>query len=52
MKPQETKKNNAQIEIQIGSEEWQSPDDQVNSPEKSDDNTAMFSRQLERFMEC
>jgi hypothetical protein len=45
------KENSAQIEIQIGSEGQQSPDDQVNNPEKSDDNIATFSRELERFME-
>jgi hypothetical protein len=45
------KQINAQIEIKIGSEEEQSPDNQVNNPEKSDDNIAMSSRQLERFME-
>jgi hypothetical protein len=45
------KESNTQIEVQIGCEEGQSPDDQVNNPDKSDDNTATFSRQLERFME-
>ena len=29
----------------------QSPDHQVNNPEKSGDNIAIFSKQLERFME-
>jgi hypothetical protein len=45
------KESNAQIEIQIGDEEEQSPDNQVNNPEKTDDNITMFSKQLERFME-
>jgi len=43
--------SNAQIEVRIDGEEEQSPDNQVNNPEKSDDNIAMFSKQLERFME-
>ena len=42
---------NAQIEVQIGCEEEPSLDNQVNNPEKSDDNIAMFSKQLQRFME-
>jgi hypothetical protein len=46
------KQGNAQIEVQRGGEEEQSPDNQVNNPEKSNDNIAMFSKQLERFMEC
>jgi hypothetical protein len=37
--------------VQIGDEEEQSPDNQVYNPEKPDDNIAMFSKQLERFME-
>jgi hypothetical protein len=45
------KESNAQIEVQIGGEVEQSPDHQVNNPEKSDDNFALFSKQLERFME-
>jgi hypothetical protein len=45
------KGSNAQIEVQIGGEEEQSPDNQVNNPEKSDDNIVMFSKLLERFME-
>jgi hypothetical protein len=44
------KGSNAHIEVQIGGEEQQSPDNQVNNPEKSDDNIVMFSKQLERFM--
>jgi hypothetical protein len=44
-------KVNTQIETQIGGEEVQSPDDQVNSLDKSDDNTAMVSNHLQRFME-
>jgi hypothetical protein len=43
--------NNAQIRVQIGCEEEQSLDNQVNNPEKSDDNIIMFSKQLERFMD-
>jgi hypothetical protein len=43
--------SNAQIEMQRGSEERQSPDDQVNNPVKSNDNMVMSSKQLERFME-
>jgi hypothetical protein len=38
------KEINTQIEVQINSEEEQSPDDQVNNPDKSDDKTAMVSR--------
>jgi hypothetical protein len=45
------KESNAQIEVQIGGEEEQSLDNQVNNSEKSDDNIVMFSKQLERFME-
>jgi len=45
------KESNAQIEVQIGGEEEQSPDNQANNPEKSDGNIVMFSKQLERFME-
>ena len=45
------KGSNAQIEVQIGCEEEQSLDNQVNNPEKSDDNIVMFSKQLEKFME-
>jgi hypothetical protein len=45
------KEGKAQIEIQRVGEEQQSPDDQVNNPEKSDNNIVMFSKQLERFME-
>jgi hypothetical protein len=45
------KEVNSEIEIHIGGEEEQSPDDQVNNRDKSDDNTAMFSNHLERFME-
>jgi hypothetical protein len=44
-------RSNAQIEVQIGGEEEQSPDNHVNNPEKSDDNIVMFSKKLERFME-
>ena len=44
------KESKAQLEVQIGGEEEQSPDNQVNNPEKSDDNIVMFSKQLERFM--
>ena len=43
--------SNAQIEVRIDGEEEQSPNNQVNNPEKSDDNIVMFSKQLERFME-
>ena len=43
--------SNAQIVVQIGGEEEHSLDNQVNNPEKSDDSIAMFSKQLERFME-
>jgi hypothetical protein len=46
------KESNAQIEVQIGCEKEQSFDNQVNNHEKSEDNTVMFSKQLERFMEC
>jgi len=42
--------SNAQNEVRIDGEEEQSPDNQVNNPEKSDDNIVMFSKQLERFM--
>ena len=49
---QGNRENNAQIEVQIGGQEEQLPDNQVNNPEKSDDNIGMFSKQLERFMEC
>jgi hypothetical protein len=45
------KGSNAQIEVQIDGEEEQSPDNQVNNPEKSDDNIVMFPKRLERFME-
>jgi hypothetical protein len=45
------KESNTQIEVHIGGEEEQSLDDKVSNPDKSDNNTAMFSRQLERFME-
>ena len=45
------KGSNAQIEVQIGGEEEQSPNNQVNNPEKSDDNIVMFSNQLEKCME-
>ena len=45
------KESNAQIEVQIGCEEEHSLDNQVNNPEKSDNNIGMFSKQLERFME-
>jgi hypothetical protein len=44
------KESNAQTEVQIGCEEEQSLDNQVNNPKKSDDNIVMFSKQLERFM--
>ena len=44
------KESHAQIEVHIG-EEQQSLDNQVNNPEKSDDNIVMFSKELERFME-
>jgi len=37
--------------VQTGGQEEQSPDDQVKNPEKSDDNIAIFSKQLEKFME-
>ena len=47
----ENKESNAQIEVQIGCEEEQSLDNQVNNPEKSDDNIVMFSKQLEAFSE-
>jgi hypothetical protein len=45
------KRSNTQIEVQIGGEEEQSPDNHVNNPEESDDNIVMFSKQLERLME-
>jgi hypothetical protein len=45
------KESNAQIDIQVDGEEEQSPDNQVNNPEKLDDNIVMFSKQLEQFME-
>jgi hypothetical protein len=45
------KRSNAQIEVPIDGEE-QSPDNQANNPEKSDDNIVTFSKQLESFMEC
>jgi len=48
---QGNRENNAQIEVHVGGQEEQSPDNQVNKPEKSDNNIAMFSKQLERFME-
>ena len=44
---QGNRESNAQIEVQIGGQEQQSPDNQVNNPEKSDGNIAMFSKQLE-----
>jgi hypothetical protein len=44
-------KSNVQIEVQIGGEKEQAPDNQINNPEKSHDNIAIFSKQLERFME-
>jgi len=40
------KESNSQIEVQIYCEEEQSPDNHVNNPEKSDNNTVMFSKQL------
>jgi hypothetical protein len=43
--------SNTQIEVQIGGVEDQSPDHQLNNPDKSDKNISMFSKQLERFME-
>ena len=45
------KESNSQTEVQIGGEVEQSPDHQVNNPEKSDDNTTVFSKKLERFTE-
>ena len=45
MKHRETE-NSTQIDVQIGGQEEQSPDNQVNNPEKSDDNIAIFSNQL------
>jgi len=42
--------NNAQIEVQIGGQEEQTPDKQVNNPQKSDDKIAVFSKQLQIFM--
>ena len=45
------KESNAQIDIQIDGEEEQSTDNQVNNPEKWDDNIVMFSKLLQRFME-
>jgi hypothetical protein len=36
---------NAHIETETGDEEKQSPDNQVNNPEKTDDKIAMFSKQ-------
>jgi len=45
------KESNSQIEIKMGCEKEQSPDNHVNNPEKSDDNIFMFSKQLERFKE-
>jgi hypothetical protein len=47
----ENKENNSQIEVQIGCEDEQSPDNRVKNPKKSDDNIAIFSKQSERFME-
>lgn len=40
-----------QDEILISNEEKQSPDNQINNPENSDDNTSMFTKQLDKFME-
>jgi len=40
------KESKAQIEIQIGYEEQQSPDNQVNNPEKSDDNVFKAVRKI------
>ena len=40
-------KSNAQIVVQIGGAEDQSPDNRVNNPEKPDDNIVMFSKQLD-----
>ena len=37
--------------MQTGGQEEQSLDDQVKNPEKSDDNIAIFSKQLEKCME-
>ena len=48
MEIQGNKKLNAQIEVQIGGQKQQSPDNQVNIPEKSDDIIQMFSKQLDR----
>jgi hypothetical protein len=45
------KGSNAQIEVQICGEKQQSLYNQFNNPERSDDNIALFSKQLERFMD-
>ena len=37
--------------MQTGGQEEQSPDDQVKNPENSDDKIAIFSKQMEKFME-
>ena len=47
MEIQGNKELNAQIEVQIGGQKQQSPDNQVNIPEKSDDIIEMFSKQLD-----
>jgi hypothetical protein len=44
------KESNTQFEVQIGGEEEQSPDDQVNNPDKSDDKYCNGFK-AERFME-
>ena len=48
---QGNKELDAQFEVQIDRQKQQSPDNQVNIPEKSDDILEMFSKQLDRFME-
>jgi hypothetical protein len=45
------KGSKGQTEVQLGGEDEQSPDIQVNNPENSDDNIVTFSKLLERFME-
>jgi len=46
------KESNSQIEVQIGCEDEQSPDNHVNNPEKSDDNIIVFKGVRKIYGEC
>jgi hypothetical protein len=46
------KESNPQIKVQIGCEEVQSLDNQVNNPEKSDDNIVVFKAVRKVYGEC